>query len=1849
MPSLAELFASFEAYWVWKRAQAGDGGAPEEEKEASTTLVAASPASSYEPDQHRRPSTLRQHYDQALRAREELLNFLQLYTDAVRSLDAHLEQWCRCRDPSWATPSVGGQQQATTAVCPLAGGAPVALSREVDAHAQDQRSEFEAYVCQLVEVAQTTHHIARVLQAALRALCCPSRTAVSSFKRSATALVRGEGLSRASRALQETERDATSHSLAVDVGHAGRLQTRSLANSTDGLNNGHTHAKRIRTHSFTEFGGTSLLPSPASCTSATTAQVGSSPQSPYHSQTLTWRAGLIPAQLGSTGMMGVATEGAQDSWMGILSPLTPAPSSAAAPASPSSPLPGRIEDGGPLQHQQKSLQRRRRSRDRQSPSPPPPPDAAAQAKDSALPVAASPSFSPHASPSTASVVSLSPLTGQRGAATPVAIVVPAQSSGKSVGEEHHLFSQMPPLTSQEEGLDDARDDGGPQAALTPVVSLCLTAKRPATHDRNGGAASRLNTDAEPPPRSMKPRLSRDGGRSLLLELALASTSGDAAADGCAALSKGHQVAVSRHSDTPEGLASVDSDLGINAKMAGDTHCSTVVALSPLSRQSSRHPGAGRATSITPVSSNVAGFEEGCVAPQSSPSPSPPLQRASATYTTAASPATCPYSLSPRSISMHGDAYHNTICCAFGDTGEYGSSSVGRAASIPTSVWPRLHHREALCLSPSAASVPGAANVSGDAQLSDITRAQTPAQDRASCKEPESDVDTMGLQPAPCAVDQGFYTAHDSRMDFPPPPAGASVPHTPANLEQPEPLLKSQPQTQNRGRPWSGQQPHVREWDHTFSPTPLMLDSLERELDEAQHRLQVPGLARHGSSTASASSVVAETHAAIDAVCRSVEDRVRVTLQEELGALRAEQWQSLHKMRKYVKHALEEMAEAVSSVGSGRHSSRGSSCARNGGQRPSTTHEMGGDNGPNNTTRTSKATATAEGRQRVLCASQETQTETLTTSDEISSAMTDIHASNLATLSSAHSTTVQQPQQGTPAVPASQNVQLLQRTLALSEAKAARLEQLTIQLKKRLWMAELSRLSPTSVTAGATVKTAAARGRLSLRDAFVYGTSNDTAGGVEADSGRDWPNTSQATGRQAHSEDDVAAAAGVEAEERAMLYLVDRELGCRAASGIHTPAQRHPSPVLKEWLSSYNSSRDEQGISHLSSSSTKQDRSSDLRCFEDDTTARICPAIPPIVPRGITERPNHRGLSQSSAASAGATATNITAAAPSPRIRQQRASIFHILRQEQLAWNGQSEGSPFSPPPPPLRDGSAGDTAKVPVDDPKAASMQSTARETRQTCDHPYNAGVASSGEGQGKRGGGAGAGYTSPAVWSDCYTTISGGNSFFAGEGFRSPASASTLRVENILQNARRLLQRRRESLDPGPHVIDNRRHRSALLAEDSQSYPTAVSSFPTRTKTKSDTEQIQHLEGDGMGGASAASAGHPSRLGRWTNHVEPLEGASPPSQACAAITPHPGARLSVVGVQRVDRSVDRQAGDLATADRGRSLYAHAHSPGSTYCGHDASPGSAVAHSSGQKPHASSSSDVYVASRLREGNFPTPPLTPVEPPMRLGNVSHDSWRVTPTGHAPRRVDSATSPSYREDSESRAARGPGERCAGIHSDSAVYQHERSLPSSASSTERGCSRSSHHTTDTVSTRGFRSSPSPSHAAAVSRVHDHGGEVPVSRASQVVRSASRPTASSISSTASCNSAQQQFLDTLEEQESAFTAALDQLQEQQRRLREKHCQLSLLAKRTPPVATPQRLSRTPHGSSRRATGTVKGDRRRTATAAAAPHASADINRLLERFAAAAASLAEREQRMREALRVVQRQRSALSRDDLL
>ncbi|KAG5480203.1 hypothetical protein CUR178_06258 [Leishmania enriettii] len=1869
MPSVAELFATFEAYWAWKRSQMCDDGVWEDEEAGSTPATGslasthsaidgattASRVSQPRPSQRQRPPTLRQRYDQALRVRDELLSLLQLHSEAVRALDVQVEQWRQCRDSAPASRSAPGWLTESPADIVGASGT---VPRVTDTHAHAQRREFEAYISQLVEVTQATHHIAHLLKAALQALCRPSpRTMVPSVMPSATAAERIDRSSGASKELRQTGGNAA-HSAALDEGRLGRLQTRHSVN-TEGLAASGTSAQCDRAYSSTELSAIASS-SPAFRTGGTATRPGCSLRSSRHLNDRTPREGSTPTQCGGARFVEGADNDKHSSWTDALSPLTPPPDAATASVSPPTPSPDCVECSEPHSQQ---LRRQRHNQRSVSPSLSPP-GAATQTKGSASLAAASRASSRCASPSSAGAVSLSPLTVECGAATTAAAVVHAHSRKGSIGRDHQRPDPMYSFASQLGRSGKSEVSSGVEAAVTPIVAVRLGEDGAAPHDCDGDKASRLSADAEHPSWPRGNCLSRDGARSLLRELT--SASADAVTVEGSRLCKSPQSADRCGRDVREGSAAVASAVSIFGEAA-------TVYVPPLSAQLLCHSGDAPALSTAPEFADVTRSEEGRTTSQPSPSPSLPPHQTSEAHTAVAPAATrasvsaggstsLQY-LSPRSPSMVAAAGRSPACDEYGGAGEQGCLDVGRAASIPTCLWPQLHDRAASPSSSSAVLVLASADGAEDAQPAQSTTTPVPVPHRSSSKEEEGSHGTTITHSASRTADVNFYTARGSDTDVSPPPTLTAALRASASTAPSESMSRLIQRTQHPKQQQGHQQPHVKEWDRTVSSTPLLLDNLESELVHVQQRLQELAPRRHRSPALSASSAAEDHNAAAEALRRSLENRVRLTMHEGLKALRAEQRHSLRKVRKYVKHTLEEVTEAVSAVSS-RGSSRLSSRSR-----PSAAAHEGNDNGEDSLGGDARPTGTGEQQLRAARASQQVQTEVLAASTEISSAP----ASNALRSSAAHPSPLlnTEQQQTALTVSASPKAQELQRSLAVAEAKAERLEQLTVQLKKRLWMAELAQLSPASETRLPQKPTGAVKRHFSLRDAFVYGLSSE-AGDTEVDDGG-WSEGRHAAASESCCEDGRTAADGVAVEERAMLYLVDRELGCRTAWDARAQSQQRPSAFLHTAGEMSHSSRQVSCDGGGPSASTERECSPDMRCFEDDTAAAFLPAIIS-APAGVTGGLPSRRLGWSSAVPV--SATSITNATRSPGIRRQRASIFQVLRQSRAARDAQPsapmgqrqqrQSGGCQPSPSPSRQHCrAGTMAEGPaVLSPRgqSAEQSSPRRQTQQLGQHPYNAAVAPHGDQRNAKER-ATVGDLRPSVCSHYYTAISedSGSDSVAGARPRSPASASALRAEQVLQNAKRLLQSRSASLAAGHHDIRNPWPSSAPLAGGLSSSFSAVSSAKRCADSREHCRETRHRhEGGTTGGASTSPGGYLSEPCQWGDHVEQLAGASPP-RAFAEADPHSGMTDAALGLQRASDSQDRRKGGSFATDGAHGSHSRlrSRSPGSDYRGYGTSPCSAVAYSTGKLPRASSPTSAKAAPSLMGQRSTSPSV--VAGPQLLADVSRAATSATTARHARRRVDSATSPAPRKDAEVLAAADRGERSASSHSDVAAHHRERSARAITGCTECGCSPPSICTTGSRSARGHCSPSSLLHPTAEHRVHDGEREAPMPLTSRLRRSTSQCPSCSKSSASSCDSAQQQLLSTLEEQESTLAAALDQLQMQRRQLREKHQQVSVLMKRRTFVDAVHALPRTMHdGGQRAASGATAnagkqstrsrdGDRDGSAAAGETSHSSTYLHHLLKRLKAAELSLTDREQRVREALRVVQRQRSALLRDDLL
>ncbi|KAK7194892.1 hypothetical protein NESM_000410700 [Novymonas esmeraldas] len=1164
VPSVEGLLNSFDAYWAWKRDNTQDADAdppPHTSAAASNTAAARSGT---------RP-TLRQRYDAARRASDELSCFLRLHGEAVQALDAQLAVWSRHhanRDAADAPP------------------------------VQQCSSEFEAYVDQLVEVAQTTQHIVQLLQSALQQLCRPAPTA--------TALVRRGGLTAAANT--------------ASASNALRPQPHAMTVES---------AKAAKDHRDRR--------PPAQPDSET--GVARTPQRRDVRRGDGVDAGAVPVGAGDR----------HSAWADAVSPPTPPSAVATASASPAS-----FSASPPPRHAvQASSHRRRRSR--RSPSPPSP---AVPLDSSAERARSTASTHRRASPSTVGAVSLSPLTATRTAPPTLTAAVPVAHSqeGSSGGREQ---GNTAPHVAAAEG-----DEGEcVVAAVTPVMTA-----------RRAGAG---HASSPSPPSS--PRTAGGEARSLLHELSASAhtTAADAETRG-----RRRQHRSSLQPRRSAAAAADDDD--VHAASAAAAAAAAVVFVPPSSAPMPQQ-------TASTVRDDVRSRDT-----KSSPSPPPrrPLLSSSMALSTAVSEESrvSLHSLSPSSLSAHAATGRSATRDGGGTADDsHECRGVGRAASIPNSVWPRLLHSAVPEHGPSGAL------------------AATPV------VALECEGEGGGGPTAPVA-DSSFYTAARSVAATTAVAAEEVASPTPAHRASPPsppPPLRTTQLTAEAGRQ---EGPRARAWERTLDPTPLpTLESLEVELEAVQEHLRAdrPAPARRGSpaSTATAGTTTTtrtgEGRAASAGVMhRAIDDQWRLTMAEESRAFHAEQRRSLRKVRRYVKHALHEVVEAVSAAASSQ-SSRASSRAHRDGAAPTATEE-----------------------------------EPRVDDDAAAAAAPDTRGSPAAVPAP--------PVEAQDAV--GPQTAVLRRDLADAEARAARLEQLTVQLKKRLWIAERAQQRPAAAAHSAD---GPPRRRLSLRDAFIYGRSGNVVGGGRADMQLNDDGDGDGDGAAG------AVGAAAAAEEEALLYLVDRALGCgtsvrHSSDGLRrTPAAVSPRCVPP---------------------SPPTARSPDLKCFDDDDHDGL-----------VRLGHHHRGPDASTSTSAAAAASSSSRATSRSRRRyERRASIFELLRSTAAA----TAAAPHLPASTGAKDEQ---DVVARLQSPSPAAPAAGAAERRR---HRYDADA--------RHGDAAALSHRTPAglqsTSSNYYATISGGGGggVASAAALRSPVSASALRAEHVLQSARVLLQRRSAALAAG-------------------------------------------------------------------------------------------------------------------------------------------------------------------------------------------------------------------------------------------------------------------------------------------------------------------------------------------------------------------------------------------------------------------------------------------------------------------
>ncbi|KPI84418.1 hypothetical protein ABL78_6525 [Leptomonas seymouri] len=1152
-----------------------------------------------------------------------------------------------------------------------------------------------------------------------------------------------------------------------------------------------------------------------------------------------------------------------------------------------------------------------------------------------------------------------------------------------------------------------------------------------------------------------------------------------------------------------------------------------------------------------------------------------------------------------------------------------AGSVGRAASIPSSLWPQV-------------AATAAAEEGGSMGKHAAPLETHEAEGDAPSAHKGKAIAAHPSAAAPARVDENdFYTSRSKLGGEGEGVASAPVHAKAAPSAAPPPAFLSSP-------PAIHVCPHFAKGAADTSvpngSDELEVDALEKEADEIHAKLQQPssvGFHKPGRRWVPSRSPSADLQTSSSTSTSSLSSRrlrrrrghgssrrrsadgerhhLERTVYRELEAIRAEQRRSLECMQHDVRAALDEVMSVATAAASSRASSR---------------HSTDAEAAPEKSSRKSEAPSAVD-------------TRAASPSDQL---------------------------------PSSAEAEALRESLAAAQARTERLEQLTIQLKKRLWLMELSANASGQQTCARSSEASSPKEldsrqrHMPLRDAFVYGSSLTSRELHEASRGSD------------------DGAEGPLAEEQALLYLVDRALADRRErrggalrveglntelSALQTPPKacsRSSSPFTASQTTALAATADTTNVR-----TNKYDSPLPLKCFD-----------------GIDDVRWSQRLAQSAALPAGR----------SLPIWQQRASIFQRLRHNYARENtaaAASEraavvytpGRPVEPsqlgdvavnhngqgpakeesaqlhPPPPLRPLSSLNAA------PSAASE--AAASLRSGAAHPYSR--SSSGSPL----------YMSPhdlhpapphqhllgsTSASQYYASIS--NSGNTQSPFRDPeaAGSSSLRAQQVLQNARRLLRDRNDAL---------RRGRAAT--EEGCSDEASKGAYATLLKD---------ADGEGHRPPYLVSSGPRQR--NPPVHVASEDNAplSPPPYASVmkALNSSPQPILSdatQTPFPRIHGDADEQR---RRHDRERSpnrgmavaLYTgKLQSPSSEvqYFGYDTSPCSAVAYSSSKLPRTSphhgddtkrSVDDDPAGDETYVRNAGSASLS--SPALQRAHLKDDA------GRREERVHSATFPipspaCTRDRSRSDAAAQCDEWGRGDVSVTASGEHQRLRRSQAASSQRGSPTNQRPMRGALYGVAYDARRVPSSNSSYDedhgrtdpqqggplRFHRQDSERQVMWGSGAATAASRATSRN-SSQPSRGSAQEELLDRLDEQEALLQQALAQLQTQQQQLREKRSQIAQLVSARSQTAV-QGGTRAPHRKeameATRGGGAARGTRTWYAAEVRAERPTKGslqldkLSQLRSRLDAAERTLAAKERRMRQAMRVIQRQKAALVSDDLL
>ncbi|KPA78263.1 hypothetical protein ABB37_06414 [Leptomonas pyrrhocoris] len=1835
-PALKHLLSAFESYWSWKRthmqcdndvaeSEGGGGGAQSRQGRSNQRLDVSMKESDSRGERKKdsfplsaaeaSASSLRARYDHVVRVRDELESFLQLHTEAVRALPPYLHQWTL---PEMTTP----QESRHTSSIP----------------------QFYLYVEELLEVTQTARHVARLLQTALTALCRPSPRRVQRSPRPPYHPRAGElsvdGVSKGD-GRDEGVDFSTRPALSV---HTGGQPFQSKSSSCSNGKEVSGSVARNHGRPSTSSPGTKQTKSPSPRTPSSQRAAAAQQESP---STAADDALVTPNDHSYLKD--------DNAWVGVLSPLTPPPppnssvpahlavGTDATPSSPDSspPLPMSAPDQQDSLHRQRHRHHHHRCRAQDGEpvflSATPTPTAAL------FDAAASPSPSPTAT------VSVSPMTAVRRGGpkdTTTADVEGCRDDGDGAGGGRSRAASLANASSYAKSSSTAASTPSPPLSwsarfVSAAVSPAPAARTLADGKRN--AERRTTANGSGDTRSLLPELASAQGDEVEVEVVVE--------EGTALLHEQREPT---------------NTFGRGSAKRSDMETAVAAAAAAVFFSSD---GRRSASPRSPSISNA--------------------------YTRAAE-----WSRSRSSVSMERSIPRGRSGVRAEEVevevGESAAGSVGRAASIPSFLWPQL------------AATAAAAEGGGGAG-----RQRTPSEQRSEAEEVsgnEKEQDDLFftsngesgtvLAPtsAPTGVDNGDFYTSSSKLQ---------------TEREAKPLSPSPEKAATAFPSRSASQPDIHADTPTTAPTKdtrvlhsgsssdrVEVAALEKEAAEIQAMLQqqqpertvklhrpsrrsapsrssgVDSQTSSPSASSSSSSPSSERRprsrsghrsrrcqrrhrrrrGSSGSSTREENRHLESVLHRELATIRAEQRHSLEMMQRDMRRTLDEVVSLATTAAS---SSRASSCH----------------------------STDVEAEKAKLHRDEERDTH----GDE---GRTKLERSNgKLNIQSGIYTRTASPSDPLPSsAEAETEAAVLRESLAAAQARAERLEQRTIQLKKRLWLSEFSgdasgmNTDKRSAAAPSLEEEGGShRGHLSLRDAFVFGSSRTPQRQRDASRERD------------------AAAEEPLAEENALLYLVDRALaerrgkreGAVHVDDVYKKMSALQTTPLKAFSSSSPSllTTTSQGVTMTATAEAINERTgihaspSPLKCFDD-----------------VDDVPWHQRHTQ----------TVLLPAGRSPRIRQQRASIFQRLRHSDdgvsttlLSNDGAAAGpvpavrkelsqlgGPTSDsngeegrrgepallhPPPPVRPLSSTnvDNANNPASSGAAAALRSSSthpyshstdgappylppHDLRRAQPHPPVMGAASG---------------------SLYYASIS--NSHHAPSPPHRPEeiSGTALRAEQVLKNARRLLQRRSDA-----HT------RSRIIAEDGSSCQATGGAYAVPCQS---AEAVEGEEGRAPLRPTASVPYLASPSWPIASEGDSLPFPPPPPYtavmraSCAAPqppVPPPTAAQSPPPHPHGGGTEQRRRPSLEHSPQHSMTMAfnmgklQSPSSGAQYFGYDASPCSAVAYSSSKAPRApphphhrrSDEGTINegwpaVAETYRDGAA-----------ISSSPASHRAPSPSSERRPEERVDSATSPisspvSSREQrrsavkASSDARTHDGSRRAVSPSPSpslsAADEHLRQLRSRTSLLQRDASTGQRSTRAAPygATRDDRRAPSSSYSQYAEEEEKRHRDVPQNdfihprrrsndrqiRWEGETTAASSRTASRNSSLSSRGSAQEELLDKLNRQESLLQHALAHLRTQQHQLCDKRSEVTRLA------AAKRRSAGHGGAPAAREKGAARGTKASTVNGGSGGVSLSPqlekLSELLQRLDAAKDKLAEKESRVQQAVRAIQRQRAALVSDDFL